>query len=112
MTGPRPAPMEPLVTAAGRPQCCYHCTAIATTMPPLGWVDRDGRWVTIVHKLKRRPSKLYIILFLLRHPKKNEKMLISSILPSLILHTSIIHQDYSCNVLLGAMAHNNTKLSD
>ena len=88
-------------------------TTTATTMPPLGWVDRDGRWVTIVHKLKRRPSKLYIILFLLRHPKQNEKMLISSILPSpLILHTSIIHQDYSCNVLLGAMAHNNTELSD
>ena len=110
MTGPRPAPMEPLVTAAGRPQCCYHnCHNYAT-------IGLGGqRWSVgyyIVHKLKRRPSKLYIILFLLRHPKKNEKMLISSILPSLILHTSIIHQDYSCNVLLGAMAHNNTELSD
>ena len=64
MTGPRPAPMEPLVTGAGRPQCCSHNYATIELGGP-GWSVANK-----VNKLKRRPSKLYFIMFLLRHPKE------------------------------------------
>ena len=50
MTGPRPAPMEPLVTAAGRPQCCSHNYATIELGGP-GWSVANK-----VNKLKRRPS--------------------------------------------------------